>query len=136
MLPPPEDATEAAVRDFALGLPEAYEDFPWGERAFKVRKKAFVFSHRRSPEDGGGLSITVKVPASAPFLLQEPLASPTGYGLGASGWVSFRFPAGTPLPQARVCAWIDESYRNVAPKALVKTLGPALDDPGPDEDTP
>ncbi|HCO04282.1 MAG TPA: dGTPase, partial [Actinobacteria bacterium] len=31
------------VRTFALGLPEAYEDHPWGESVAKVNKKVFVF---------------------------------------------------------------------------------------------
>lgn len=31
---------EAALRQLALSLPEAYEDFPWGDRVFKVKKKS------------------------------------------------------------------------------------------------
>src|SRR5690242_17350125 len=47
---------------FALSLPEAYEDFPWGERVAKVAKKVFVFFGN----DGRGadLGLSVKLPAS------------------------------------------------------------------------
>lgn len=31
------------LREYALGLPEAYEDFPWNESVAKVNKKVFVF---------------------------------------------------------------------------------------------
>ena len=31
------------VRQFAAGLPEAWEDHPWGETVYKVGKKVFVF---------------------------------------------------------------------------------------------
>ena len=31
------------LRAHALAFPEATEDFPWGERAIKVRGKAFLF---------------------------------------------------------------------------------------------
>ena len=31
------------LKSFALSLPEAYEDHPWGESVAKVRGKVFVF---------------------------------------------------------------------------------------------
>lgn len=34
---------ETALRAHALAYPETHEDFPWGERAWKVKKKVFVF---------------------------------------------------------------------------------------------
>lgn len=40
---------EAALRDYALAFPETYEEFPWGERAIKVRRKVFLFMSRRDP---------------------------------------------------------------------------------------
>jgi hypothetical protein len=73
---------ERTVRDIALGYPESHEDFPWGHRAIKVRRKA------------------------------------------RSGWVTATFGPAEKAPIDAVRSWIDESFRAVAPKRLVATLGP------------
>ena len=80
----------------------------------------FVFLGR--PEEGG-LSLSVKLPGSATLALDLPFASPTGYGLGKSGWVTARF-APREHAAGRPCSkrWIDESYRAVAPKRLLARL--------------
>jgi predicted DNA-binding protein (MmcQ/YjbR family) len=49
-------------------------------------------------------------------------AEPTPYGLGKSGWVTATFEPSAKPPVAFLKAWIDESYRAVAPKTLVKKL--------------
>lgn len=115
----PKHPSEAALRDFALAYPETHEDFPWGERALKVKGKVFVFMH--APE-GGGLSITTKLPESGAAALTLTFASPTGYGLGKSGWISARFTPDDDIPVELLCAWIAESYRAVAPKKLLALL--------------
>jgi predicted DNA-binding protein (MmcQ/YjbR family) len=109
---------EENLRQFALGYPEAVEEFPWGERAVKVRKKVFLFMTANDT----GLHLSTKLPESAPFALSHPFASPTGYGLGKSGWVSARFEPTERPPVDLLCEWIDESYRAIAPKTLVKQL--------------
>lgn len=105
-----------ALLHHALALPEAWEDNPWGERAIKVRKKVFVFSGYTEEEDRFGLSL--KLPLSREAALALPGAAPTGYGLGKAGWVSLRFAGAEPVPQEELLAWIEESYRAVAPKTL------------------
>ena len=107
---------EATLREFALGYPGAREEFPWGERVVKVGKKVFVFM---GMADGDGLGLSVKLPDSGPMALLLPFATPTGYGLGKSGWVSARFAPSDDPPLALLRDWIDESYRAVAPKTLV-----------------
>lgn len=109
------------VRDIALRYPETVEEGPWGHVVVKVRKKVFVFmgDGRKGGED---LGITLKLPASNDAALTLESATPTGYGMGRHGWVSFRFPHGTEAPTDQILAWLDESYRAVAPKKLVKTL--------------
>ena len=116
---PKPGSAEAALRSHALSYPEAHEDFPWGERVVKVRGKVFVFLGR--PQDGG-LSLSVKLPGSASFALGLPFASPTGYGLGKSGWVTARFGPREKPPVELLRHWIDESYRAVAPRKLVAAL--------------
>ena len=106
------------LRAFALGFPEAYEEFPWGERVAKVNGKVFVFLGM----DGHDLGLSVKLPQSGMLALGLPFASPTGYGLGKAGWVTARFEKGKKAPVDLLRSWIDESYRAVAPKKLVATL--------------
>ena len=106
------------LREFALGHPGAYEDYPWGERVAKVKGKVFVFLGR----DEEGLGLSVKLPQSRTMALGPPFASPTGYGLGKSGWVTVEFGPKEKPPLDLLKAWIEESYRAVAPKTLVKAL--------------
>ena len=49
----------AEARAFAAGLPEAWEDHPWGESVYKVGKKVFVFFGVL--EADAGLRFTVKL---------------------------------------------------------------------------
>lgn len=111
---------KADVRDLALSLPEAWEDFPWGESVVKVRKKVFVFLGHR---DEARFGMTVKLPESGPGVLAEPWAEPSGYGLGRSGWVSINLGDGDDLPPLdEMREWVLESYCAVAPKTLVAKL--------------
>ncbi len=102
--------------EYALTLPEAWEDHPWGDSVVKVRKKIFLFLG--GGEHGGPPSLTVKLPESAEHALSLPEAAPTGYGLGRHGWVTV--PLGT--PRELLMEWIDESYCAIAPKTLVARL--------------
>ena len=109
---------EAALRKRALAFPEAAEDFPWGESAFKVRGKVFLFLHH----DGDGLSLSMKLPASSGAARVLPFARPTGYGLGKSGWITARFGAEDAPPLGLLLEWMEESYRAIAPKKLSALL--------------
>ena len=118
------DQREAAesIREFALGLPGAFEDFPWGERVVKVGKKVFVFMGKVDDGTAGLLSFGVKLPTSSADALELPFVEPTGYGLGKSGWVTARFEDRDSLPLDLLRRWIEESYRAVAPKKLIAEL--------------
>jgi predicted DNA-binding protein (MmcQ/YjbR family) len=109
---------ESALRSYALAFPEAYEEFPWGHRAIKVRGKVFVFM----ADDADGFSLSVKLPSSGMVALDLPFASPTGYGLGQSGWVSAQFAPSVRIPVPLLRDWIEESYRAIAPKKLLGQL--------------
>jgi predicted DNA-binding protein (MmcQ/YjbR family) len=107
----------ASIRKHALSYPQTREDFPWGESAFKVKDKTFVFM-----SDGDdGVSFSVKLPASRDLAMALPGSEPTHYGLGSKGWVTIRPTAKTSAAVLRFL--IDESYRSVAPKKVVDALG-------------
>ena len=106
-----------ALRKRCLSYPETAESFPWGESAFKVKGKTFVFM-----SDGdAGVSFSVKLPASRDLALALPGSEPTHYGLGSKGWVTVRPTART--SSAVLHFLIDESFRSVAPKRTVQALG-------------
>lgn len=109
---------ESAVLAAALALPEAAEDFPWGERVIKVRGKIFLFLNQYD----GALRLSMKLPFSRDFALEMPEASPTGYGLGKAGWVTFIYGDDTAPDADHLIHWMKESYRAVAPKRLAAQL--------------
>lgn len=119
-------AAESALRQHALNYPEAHEEFPWGERALKVKGKIFFMMYRKADVFG----LTLKLPMSGKMALGLPFASPTAYGLGKSGWVSARFTGKATVPVDMIKEWVDESYRAIAPKKLVAQLdGEAAEPP-------
>jgi predicted DNA-binding protein (MmcQ/YjbR family) len=111
-----------ALRAFALRFPGAAEEFPWGERVVKAGGKVFVFLGL-DPVRGGPLSLSVKLPESGDEARELPFVRPTGYGLGKAGWITATLapPARPPIDLLK--AWIEESYRAVAPKKLAALTG-------------
>lgn len=116
-------ALQEKLRLFALSFPEAWEDHPWGHIAIKARKKAFVFLSGEELYEGK-LSMTVKLPVSGEMVLALPYMERAGYGLGKSGWVTMRLGPKDPVDRGMFESWIDQSYRAIAPKTLVKRLAP------------
>lgn len=115
----PHASAIAELRAFGLTYPEAHTKSPWpGHLDLAVRDK--IFAHL-TPE-GEDLTISCKLPNSCDNALALEFAEPTGYGLGKSGWVTASFPESATPPVEFLKAWIDESYRAIAPKTLVKRL--------------
>ena len=107
------------LREFGLRYPKAHTRSPWpGHLDLAVNDKTFAFLS----VEGEPFGISCKLPESGAAALMLPFAKPTPYGLGKSGWVSAQFPDGKVPPIEMLKAWIDESYRAVAPKKLVATL--------------
>ena len=104
------------LRSHALSYPVTTEAFPWGESAFKVKGKTFVFM-RADPDD---LSFSVKLEKSRKKALALPGSEPTHYGLGAKGWVTLRPTRQTSLEL--LLSFVDESYRAIAPKRVLEEL--------------
>jgi len=102
------------LRKKALEYPGATEDHPWGETAIKVNGKVFVFLG----EDSAGF----KLPHSRDMAHDLPFAEPTHYGLGKHGWVTAHFTGKKKPAITLLEAWLDESYRAVAPKKMTAKL--------------
>jgi predicted DNA-binding protein (MmcQ/YjbR family) len=100
---------------YALALPEATSDMPWeGDVVAKVRGKIFVFF--------GLVSIGVKLPESFEHAVSLEAGTPTRYGLGRHRWATIDLSASDCPGRDVLQEWIDESYRAVAPKTLVRQL--------------
>ena len=117
------------VRTFALGLPCAVEDYPWGELVIKVdypRRRMgnglvygpmFLWLGR---PDAPSPAVSVKLGASYDQAVAVGGGTPmTMSGLGQWGWLTVPLP-GADLDLVR--DWVDESYHIVAPKKLVAEL--------------
>ena len=108
-------ATWKRLRDRALALPEAVEEFPWGDRVAKVRKKIFIFIGEGEGKDA---SIALKLDGDAHgHALSLPGAKPTAYNLGKAGWVTIPLAALTAHPDL-LLEWVEISYCLIAPKRL------------------
>ncbi len=114
-------AAEAALIDFAMTYPGAWKDFPWEHTVVKVGKKIFVFfgGDASAPDT---LSVTVKLPISAEMALTLPYVEKAGHGLWKAGWVRVGQRDGDDFDIDTIRGWIDQSYRAVAPKKLIKEL--------------
>lgn len=121
------------VREFALALPAAAEDFPWGETVIKVRRKPgpppwrkdnqgvhgpmFLWMGQRS---GPEPAVCIKLTRSYEEAVAVAQASRTTIsGLGQWGWLTVRLGA---VDVGLACDWVEESYRNVAPRRFVTEL--------------
>ncbi|MFF5965362.1 MmcQ/YjbR family DNA-binding protein [Streptomyces collinus] len=110
------------VRAFALELPDAVEEFPWGESVAKVNKKVFVFLGVQDGSYPLGVTVKLKDETAHAHALACPGAEPAGYGLGKAGWVYVPLEQqGAPVAEV-LCDWVEESYRVIAPKRLIVVL--------------
>lgn len=104
------------LRQESLEYPETYEENPWGDRVVKVKGKMYFLCSVHKDK----LYVTAKLPVTGAMALQLPFAQPTGYGLGKHGWVTAHFEKATQVPVPMMLEWIEESFRAVAPKTVLK----------------
>lgn len=118
-MPKTHDTVQRALKTFGLALPGAHSKSPWPEHDdLAVKDKTFAFVSVQ----GVPLSVSCKLTVSRDAVLANAFASPTGYGLGKSGWVTMKFDAKEQPPLELLKRCVLESYRVVAPKKLVKEL--------------
>ena len=121
-----------AVREFALGLPGAAEDFPWGETVIKVPRKPGVPPWMKEGGVYGPMFLWMgRRDAKVPFVCVKLTTSyeeavavasaerTTISGLGQWGWLTVRLAE---VDVTLVCDWVEESYRNVAPRRFLAAL--------------
>ena len=112
----------ARLEKIVARLPEAQrvDIEAWGgEPTFRVRGKNFVFTD----DTASGMSVKLPKDEAAAIVATDPLAEPTGYGLGRHGWVSVR--VGENADDRRweqLEEWVRISYCLVAPKSLARIV--------------
>ncbi len=103
------------LRVRALALPETSEGTSCVNRAFKVRKKNFLFVGEK-PE-------LVKVMLRLDASLEEARAmEDPRIEVGKNGWVTVRFRPDDVPDADLLAAWVVESFRTLGPKTLVRQL--------------
>ncbi len=113
--------TWQTVRAFALALPEAEEEFPWGETVAKVRKKVFVFL---GVDDGSHpLGITVKLKDEETHAHALTVVGARACRIRPrQGGLVVHSPGGAAPSAELLCEWVEDSYRTIAPKKLTAEL--------------
>jgi predicted DNA-binding protein (MmcQ/YjbR family) len=100
-LPPAPFAAD--IRAYCLDLPDAWEDYPWGDIVYKIGTKMFAALGGEETA-----SVTVKAtPEDAEVLVQAPHISVAPY-VGRYGWVTVAVVDEAALDQ--VMALISMSY--------------------------
>lgn len=118
---------EKAVIKYALGLPEAEEDYPFGPQArvFKVRGKMFaLLGHREWQGVADVAMLNLKSDPNEALMLRDifPAILP-GYHMNKKHWNSVMLDGS--VPPAEVTRMIDRSYALVVrslPKAQRQSM--------------
>lgn len=91
----PDSPFAADLKRYCLDLPDAWEDYPWGDIVYKVGSKMFAATGPDLP-----LTVTVKAqPEDAEELIEFPHISTAPY-IGRHGWVSVVIEDEAALDQA------------------------------------
>lgn len=106
------------IRDICLSLPEAAEK-PFGGHtapSFRVRDKLFVMTS----EDGSYMTFKAGPGVQEALVAEDPERFFVPAYVGARGWVGARLD--TAQDWDEIAELIEDSYRMIAPKRLVKLL--------------
>ena len=103
------------LRAAAMALPETVEGSSCVNRAFKVRKKNFLFLGEKDGEIRVMVKLTDSLDAAA--AMGDPRVE-----VGKFGWVTLRFPPDDALDRDLLAGWILESFRALAPKTVLRQL--------------
>lgn len=109
----PFDTTKA-LRGYALTFPKRTKAIRASNGPFGPAPNASSISG----EKDASYSIMVKLNASIAEARALEAQQPEHYTVGTTGWVTIGFAAGETPPAGLIERWIDESFRNQAPKAV------------------
>jgi predicted DNA-binding protein (MmcQ/YjbR family) len=110
----------AAVRDVCLRFPEAAEHTTWGHPTFRVRNKIFA-TFGVSEEEPPRHTMAMKAaPGEQQMLLAVGAPFFTPKYVGSKGWIGIVVDGDTDWEE--IGELVEESYRVVAPKILVRRL--------------
>ena len=106
-------ATGAAARKHALSFPETEERETWGHPTFRVKDKMFMGM------DAEGTQVTVKASKEeqAALVGSDPKTFGVADYVGRYGWVTVQLKR---VKADELRELIEESWRAIAPKRLVK----------------
>lgn len=111
------------IRSMALGFPETTEGSSCVNRAFKAAGKNFAFLGERENET----NLRLKLDASLQDIESRVASGDTRFEVGQFGWTMLRFAPEDPPPTTDLDRWITESFRLLAPKAVVARVDPQPD---------
>lgn len=110
------------LRDQAMQLPETSEGTSCVNRAFKARKKNFLFVGEKEKESQVRIMLKLTDSLAAAQALRDPRI-----GVGTTGWLTIEFGYDDPVDADLLAGWVRESFRALAPKTLIKQLDTAGD---------
>lgn len=110
------------LRDICLALPETSEHVAWGHPNWKVGG-AKIFASFGEYDGKASLGFKCEPEVQAALVATDPERYEIAAYVGKHGWVTMN--AHAPIDWALVAAFVEESYRLIAPKKLVAQLAAA-----------
>ncbi len=111
------DPTDA-IRTKAAAFPAVAPGTSCNQSAFRVGKRAFLYIGPGAK--GRGFKAMFKLDQSMPEAREFAITHPDRFEVGSTGWVTTRFTAEEPLPEAVWENWLEESYELAARSRAAK----------------
>ena len=106
------------IHDYAMNLPEVVDTDSCNKTAYKAGKKSFLFVGIKDDS----YNVMVKLYESLEQAEAFAKENPENCTVGTHGWTTLKFPSDEGLEDDVLRAWIEESFRLLAPKSLVTKL--------------
>lgn len=107
------------LENYALSFPETGAGQSCKNTAIKARKKSFVFLWA----DDSRCEVMLKLKDSLGEAQALAQAQPEICSVGKTQWVTLKLTSQDQVAVETLEGWIEESFRTLAPKTLVKLLG-------------